>query len=130
MADKVSFGDREVSPEEKTRRVGEVFSSVARRYDLTNAVLSAGLDRFQDEVVAALLAQLDNHGLNSMPSAVADRASLHLGLVPDFSPGLEGVVAAETEVRGVPAVPVASGPQEAATRARRETAASSGRIKS
>ena len=36
-----------------------------------------------------------------MPSAVVDRASLHLGLVPDFSPGLEGVVAAETEVSEV-----------------------------
>ena len=29
MADKVNFGDELVSPEEKTRRVGEVFSSVA-----------------------------------------------------------------------------------------------------
>jgi citrate synthase len=36
-----------------------------------------------------------------MPSTVADRASLHLNLVPDFSPGLEGVVAAETEVSEV-----------------------------
>ena len=32
-ADKVNFGDELVSPEEKTRRVGAVFSSVARRYD-------------------------------------------------------------------------------------------------
>jgi citrate synthase len=36
-----------------------------------------------------------------MPTTVADRASLHLNLVPDFSPGLEGVVAAETEVSEV-----------------------------
>ena len=36
-----------------------------------------------------------------MPNTVADRGSLHLGLVPDFSPGLEGVVAAETEVSEV-----------------------------
>ena len=36
-----------------------------------------------------------------MPITVADRASLHLNLVPDFSPGLEGVVAAETEVSEV-----------------------------
>ena len=34
-------------------------------------------------------------------ASVADRASLHLSLVPDFSPGLEGVVAAETEVSEV-----------------------------
>jgi citrate synthase len=36
-----------------------------------------------------------------MPTTVSDRASLHLNLVPDFSPGLEGVVAAETEVSEV-----------------------------
>ena len=36
-----------------------------------------------------------------MPAAVVDRGSLHLGFVPDFSPGLEGVVAAETEVSEV-----------------------------
>jgi len=45
MNEKVSFGDQLVSPEEKTRRVGEVFSSVARRYDLMNDVMSGGLHR-------------------------------------------------------------------------------------
>ena len=30
MTEKVNFGDELVSPEEKTRRVGAVFSSVAR----------------------------------------------------------------------------------------------------
>ena len=45
MTDQVNFGDRLVSPEEKTRRVGEVFSSVARRYDLMNDLMSGGLHR-------------------------------------------------------------------------------------
>ena len=36
MNDKVNFGDELVSREEKTRRVGAVFSSVARPYDLMN----------------------------------------------------------------------------------------------
>jgi citrate synthase len=36
-----------------------------------------------------------------MPNTVVDRGSLHLVFVPDFSPGLEGVVAAETEVSEV-----------------------------
>src|SRR3954451_16020008 len=45
MAEKVNFGDRLVSPEEKTRRVGEVFSSVARRYDLMNDLMSGGMHR-------------------------------------------------------------------------------------
>jgi demethylmenaquinone methyltransferase/2-methoxy-6-polyprenyl-1,4-benzoquinol methylase len=43
--DKVSFGFEEVAPEEKTRRVGSVFSSVAGRYDLMNDLMSAGLHR-------------------------------------------------------------------------------------
>jgi demethylmenaquinone methyltransferase/2-methoxy-6-polyprenyl-1,4-benzoquinol methylase len=53
MADKVNFGDELVSPEEKTRRVGEVFSSVARRYDLMNDLMSGGLHRlWKDRFVA------------------------------------------------------------------------------
>ena len=43
--DKVNFGDEVVTPEEKTRRVGKVFSSVARRYDLMNDLMSGGMHR-------------------------------------------------------------------------------------
>jgi len=39
------FGYREVSPEEKTQLVGRVFSSVARRYDLMNDLMSLGIHR-------------------------------------------------------------------------------------
>ena len=53
MSDQVNFGDRLVSPEEKTRRVGEVFSSVARRYDLMNDLMSGGMHRlWKDRFVA------------------------------------------------------------------------------
>jgi demethylmenaquinone methyltransferase / 2-methoxy-6-polyprenyl-1,4-benzoquinol methylase len=45
MEDKVNFGDELVSPEEKTRRVGAVFSSVARRYDMMNDLMSVGMHR-------------------------------------------------------------------------------------
>jgi demethylmenaquinone methyltransferase/2-methoxy-6-polyprenyl-1,4-benzoquinol methylase len=45
MNDQVSFGYEEVSPEEKTRRVGAVFSSVAKKYDIMNDAMSAGLHR-------------------------------------------------------------------------------------
>ena len=45
MSDKVNFGDELVSPDEKTRRVGKVFSSVARRYDMMNDLMSGGMHR-------------------------------------------------------------------------------------
>ena len=45
MTQKVNFGDELVSPEEKTRRVGAVFSSVARRYDMMNDLMSGGMHR-------------------------------------------------------------------------------------
>jgi demethylmenaquinone methyltransferase / 2-methoxy-6-polyprenyl-1,4-benzoquinol methylase len=53
MAEKVSFGDELVEPQEKTRRVGAVFSSVARRYDLMNDLMSGGMHRlWKDRFVA------------------------------------------------------------------------------
>ena len=45
MSDTVSFGYEEVAPDEKTRRVGGVFSSVASRYDIMNDAMSGGMHR-------------------------------------------------------------------------------------
>ncbi len=53
MSHKVNFGEELVTPEEKTRRVGKVFSSVANRYDLMNDLMSGGLHRlWKDRFVA------------------------------------------------------------------------------
>ena len=41
----VSFGYEDVTPEEKTRRVGAVFTSVAQKYDIMNDAMSAGMHR-------------------------------------------------------------------------------------
>ena len=45
MSDTVSFGYEDVTPEEKTERVGAVFSNVARKYDVMNDAMSGGMHR-------------------------------------------------------------------------------------
>ena len=52
MSDTVSFGYEDVAPEEKTARVGGVFSSVARKYDIMNDAMSGGMHRvWKDQFV-------------------------------------------------------------------------------
>ena len=65
MTDQVNFGDELVSPEEKTRRVGQVFSSVARRYDVMNDLMSGGMYRlWKDRFVARLKPRPHEHILD------------------------------------------------------------------
>ena len=45
MNDTVSFGYELVAPDEKTARVGAVFSNVARKYDVMNDAMSGGMHR-------------------------------------------------------------------------------------
>jgi demethylmenaquinone methyltransferase/2-methoxy-6-polyprenyl-1,4-benzoquinol methylase len=45
MTDTVSFGYEDIPPDEKTRRVGGVFTSVAASYDLMNDAMSGGMHR-------------------------------------------------------------------------------------
>jgi len=45
MSEQVSFGYETVEAEEKTRRVGAVFSNVAAKYDVMNDAMSAGMHR-------------------------------------------------------------------------------------
>jgi len=45
MSDTVSFGYEDIAPDEKTRRVGGVFTSVASSYDLMNDAMSGGMHR-------------------------------------------------------------------------------------
>jgi demethylmenaquinone methyltransferase/2-methoxy-6-polyprenyl-1,4-benzoquinol methylase len=50
MTDTVSFGYEDVAPDEKTRRVGGVFTSVASSYDVMNDAMSGGLHRVWKDV--------------------------------------------------------------------------------
>ena len=45
MNDTVSFGYEDIAPQEKTARVGQVFSNVAAKYDVMNDAMSGGIHR-------------------------------------------------------------------------------------
>ena len=58
MNDTVSFGYEDVSPDEKTSRVGEVFSNVARKYDMMNDAMTVGTHRlWKDKFVRRIKPQ-------------------------------------------------------------------------
>ena len=77
MTEKVNFGDELVSPHEKTRRVGEVFSSVARRYDVMNDLMSGGMHRlWKDRFVARVKPRHGRrHGRRRLPHGSAGSPS-------------------------------------------------------
>lgn len=52
-----SFGFRDVPAKDKARLVGEVFSSVAKKYDLMNDAMSAGVHRVWKSIFVEWLAQ-------------------------------------------------------------------------
>jgi demethylmenaquinone methyltransferase/2-methoxy-6-polyprenyl-1,4-benzoquinol methylase len=63
--DTVSFGYSEVSPAEKTAKVGEVFARVARRYDIMNDAMSGGMHRlWKDRFVARVKPRAGEHILD------------------------------------------------------------------
>jgi demethylmenaquinone methyltransferase / 2-methoxy-6-polyprenyl-1,4-benzoquinol methylase len=54
-ADRVPFGYRDVSPEEKRRLVSRQFDAIAENYDLADTVMSAGLDaRWRRKAISLL----------------------------------------------------------------------------
>jgi demethylmenaquinone methyltransferase / 2-methoxy-6-polyprenyl-1,4-benzoquinol methylase len=65
MSETVSFGYTEVAPEEKTRKVGQVFSSVASSYDLMNDAMSGGMHRlWKDRFVRRVKPRAGEHILD------------------------------------------------------------------
>ena len=56
--DTVSFGYEDIAAEEKTARVGAVFSNVASKYDIMNDAMSGGMHRlWKDRFVSRVKPQ-------------------------------------------------------------------------
>jgi demethylmenaquinone methyltransferase/2-methoxy-6-polyprenyl-1,4-benzoquinol methylase len=72
--DKVSFGFEDVAPEEKTRRVGSVFSRVASRYDLMNDLMSGGLHRHWKDLFVRRVAPRKGEHILDMAGGTGDVA--------------------------------------------------------
>ena len=105
-SDSVSFGYEQVSPEEKTRRVGSVFSSVARSYDRMNDAMSGGMHRlWKDQFVRRLRPRSGEHildmagGTGDIAFRIAERGARVT--VSDINADMLGVGQERAERRGI-----------------------------
>ncbi|HEX8553515.1 MAG TPA: class I SAM-dependent methyltransferase [Sphingomonas sp.] len=74
MTDTVSFGYENVAPAEKTARVGGVFTSVARSYDLMNDAMSGGMHRLWKDRFVRLVAPRAGEQVLDMAGGTGDIA--------------------------------------------------------
>ena len=74
MTETVSYGHEDVAPEEKTRRVGEVFRSVAARYDLMNDLMSGGLHRAWKDAFVDMVRPRPGEAILDMAGGTGDIA--------------------------------------------------------
>lgn len=106
----VSFGYEDIAPAEKAERVGAVFSSVARRYDVMNDAMSGGMhrlwkDRFvrrvkprEGETILDMAGGTGDIAFRMAPSGaqitVADinQDMLDVGVERAFKRGVDGLV--------------------------------------
>ncbi|MCG5527091.1 class I SAM-dependent methyltransferase [Halorhodospira halophila] len=72
------FGYREVPLEEKAKRVGSVFDSVADRYDFMNDLMSGGLHRIWKRQTIGQTVLRPGHEVLDIASGTGDLASLAL----------------------------------------------------
>jgi demethylmenaquinone methyltransferase/2-methoxy-6-polyprenyl-1,4-benzoquinol methylase len=85
--DKTHFGYRQVDTEEKASLVGEVFTSVASRYDIMNDLMSAGVHRLWKRFTIEISAVRPSHRVLDLAGGTGDLASKFSRLV-----GSEGEV--------------------------------------
>ncbi len=106
MSDQVDFGEERVSPEEKTRRVGAVFSSVARRYDVMNDLMSGGMHRLWKDRFVARVKPRAGEAILDMAGGTGDVAfrMARRGArvtVADINPDMLGVGRERADKRGL-----------------------------
>ena len=77
------FGFERVEPQEKTRRVGEVFSSVASRYDLMNDLMSMGMHRLWKKFTIERASVKYGHNVLDLAGGTGDLAKIFSSQVGD-----------------------------------------------
>ena len=104
--DRVSFGYESVAPDEKTRRVGAVFSGVARRYDVMNDLMSGGMHRVWKNQFVRRLKPRKSETILDMAGGTGDIAfriaqSGAQVTVADINPDMLGVGIERARQRGI-----------------------------
>ena len=103
----VPFGYEDVPPEEKTRRVGDVFARVARRYDLMNDLMSGGMHRLWKDRFVHRVRPRAGEAILDMAGGTGDiafrlaRAGAEV-TVADINPAMLAVGRDRAAARGVP----------------------------
>lgn len=96
MTETVSFGYEDVTPAEKTARVGGVFASVAARYDLMNDAMSGGMHRLWKDRFVRRVKPRGGEAILDMAGGTGDiafrlaRAGAHV-TVADINPAMLAV---------------------------------------
>ncbi len=74
MSSQASFGYENIAAEEKTARVGAVFSQVARKYDVMNDAMSGGLHRLWKDRFVRRVKPLEGETILDMAGGTGDIA--------------------------------------------------------
>ena len=82
MSDKTHFGFEEVNTEDKSKKVGNVFHSVAEEYDLMNDVMSFGMHRLWKRILLELSGLTEDSTVLDIASGRADIPKLIIEKFP------------------------------------------------
>lgn len=74
MSEQVSFGYEDIAPEDKTARVGAVFSNVAKKYDVMNDAMSGGMHRLWKDKFVRRVKPQPNEQILDMAGGTGDIA--------------------------------------------------------